>query len=363
VIRPSRRAVVAVGLAVTALALGGCGKRGPIVAPERRLPMPPDSMRAAVEERVIVVSWGNPRVRVDGTRLRDLALVRLFRREEVPGAAPKPAMLSGDRVVGYDEIARIALDAAPPAGVQVQGGMVSFADSAGLSFGRRYVYVTTAEDAIGRSSAPSERLVVTFLAGPAAPLGLAAQAGDKEVRLKWDAPGSFLDGASATGELRYVVLRAAGDGGLAPVMPAPVAGTTFTDTGLENDTTYRYAVQAVRVDPEGRARGPASAAVGATPVDTTPPSPPARLIAIRASGSVRLAWNASPEEDVTLYAVYRAEGSGAFLPIATTQAITTLYTDRDVQPGRTYRYAVTALDRAQKANESARSNEVSVTVP
>ena len=113
----------------------------------------------------------------------------------------------------------------------------------------------------------------------------------------------------------------------------------------------------------GTARGPASAAVAVTPVDTTPPSPPTRLIATPASGSVRLAWNASPEEDVALYAVYRAEGTGAFLRIATTQATTTLYTDRDVQPGRTYRYAVTALDRAQKANESERSNEVAVTVP
>ena len=362
-IRPSRRAVVAAAVAVAALALGGCGKRGPIVAPERRLPIPPTAMRAAVEERVIVVSWRNPRERVDGARLRDLAVVRLFKREEAPGAAPKPAMLSGDRVVGYEEIARIALDAAPPAGVQVQGGTVSVTDRAGLTFGHRYVYVTTAEDATGRSSAPSERLVVTFLAGPAAPSGLAAQAGDKEVRLKWDAPKSLLDGAPAPGELRYVVLRAAGDGALAAVTPAPVAGTTFTDTGLENDTAYRYAVQAVRVDPAGTARGPASAAVGATPVDTTPPSPPTRLIAIPASGSVRLAWNPSQEEDVTLYAVYRAEGTGAFLRIATTQAITALYTDRDVQPGRTYRYAVTALDRAKKANESARSNEVSVTVP
>ena len=88
-----------------------------------------------------------------------------------------------------------------------------------------------------------------------------------------------------------------------------------------------------------------------------------RLIAIPAAGSVRLAWNASPEEDVALYAVYRAEGSSAFIRVATTQAITTIYTDRDVQPGRTYRYAVTALDRARKANESARSNEASVTVP
>jgi fibronectin type 3 domain-containing protein len=98
-------------------------------------------------------------------------------------------------------------------------------------------------------------------------------------------------------------------------------------------------------------------------VKTTPPSPPTGLVAIPAEGSVRLAWNPSPETDVALYAVYRAEGTGAFLRIATTQSITTLYTDQDVRPGRTYRYAVTALDRARQANESARSNEVSVTVP
>lgn len=354
---------MAVGLAAAALALGGCGKQGPIVEPERRLPLPPDGMRAVVAERAIVVSWSNPRARIDSTRLRDLAVVRLFRREEAADAVPKPAMLSGDRVVGYEEIARIPVDVAPPAGVQVQGGTVSVTDSAGLNFGRRYVYVTTAEDGTGRSSPPSERLVVTLLAGPAAPPGLEAQAGDKEVRLKWEVPGSFLDGAPAAGELRYVVLRAVGDGALAPVTPEPIAGTTFTDKGLENETTYRYAVQAVRVDPAGTARGAASAAVAATPVDTTPPSAPTRLIGIPAEESVRLAWNASPEEDVALYAVYRAEGSGAFLRIATTQRITTVYTDRDVQSGRTYRYAVTALDRARQANESARSNEVSVTVP
>ncbi len=106
-----------------------------------------------------------------------------------------------------------------------------------------------------------------------------------------------------------------------------------------------------------------SPAIAATPVDTTRPSPPAQLIAIPAAGSVRLAWNASPEADVALYAVYRAEGSAALSRVATTQAIATTYTDRDVQPGRTYRYSVTALDRARQANESARSSEVSVTVP
>ena len=78
---------------------------------------------------------------------------------------------------------------------------------------------------------------------------------------------------------------------------------------------------------------------------------------------MRLAWNPSLEDDVTQYAIYRAEGTGPFARIAATPVITTIYTDRDAQSGRTYRYAVTALDRAKKPNESPRSNEVTVTVP
>ena len=349
---------------VMAVAVIGCGKKGPIVAPERRLPSPPSEMRASVEERSIVVRWVAPRSRVDGTRLRDVTVMRLFRRDEAPDAPPKPAMLSGDRVVGYQEIARVVLGAAPPPGVQIEGSAATVTDDKALAFGQRYVYVATAEDSDRRSSAPSAPVAVLFLAAPSAPPGLVAQAADKEARLRWDAPTTFIDGTAITGEVRYVVLRAVGDGALAPVTAAPIAATTFADTGLVNETTYRYAVRGVRVvDPAATATGPASTSVAVTPVDTTPPSAPTRLIAIPGPGSVRLAWNASPEEDVAQYAVYRAEGSGPFVRIGTTPAIATLYTDRDVQAGRTYRYVVTALDRAGRPNESPRSNEAVVTVP
>src|SRR4029453_2114505 len=99
---------------MAALALAGCGKKGPIVPPERRLPAAPAEMTATVEDRAIVVKWTNPRSRAANPRRRGLAGVRLFRSEGAPGAEPKPAMLSGDRVVGYERIAEITLDAAAP---------------------------------------------------------------------------------------------------------------------------------------------------------------------------------------------------------------------------------------------------------
>ena len=354
---------MAAAFAMAVLALAACGKKGAIVAPERRIPQPPMDMRATVDDRVIVVRFVAPRSRVDNSRLRDLTLMRLFRREEPPEGALKPAMRSGERVVGYVEIARIELAAPLPPNVQLSDGAVVVKDEKGLSFGKRYAYAATAEDMNGRISAPSAPLAVIFLAAPAPPPGLVAQAGDKQVSLRWDAPTTLIDGAAASGELRYIVLRGAGEGGLAPITPAPIAATTYTDTAVENETTYRYAVKGVREEPAGSASGPPSEAVAATPINTTPPSAPTRLVAIPAAGSVRLAWNASPDADVVQYAIYRAEGTGPFTRLATGPALTTIYTDRDVQSGRSYRYAVTGLSRAKHQNESARSNEVTVTLP
>jgi len=357
------RAVAALSL-LTAATLLSCGKMGPPVAPERRLPAAASGLSASIDGQAIVVRWTNPRQRVDNTPLKDLSVVKLHRRQEADAAGePKPAMLSWGRVVGYDELASIPL--ATPAPAVVQGGAVTWIDRAGLAFGRRYVYVVTAIDATGRSSPPSERLVVSFVAAPGPPEELRATAGDSRVAISWNPPTSLIDGSPVSDELRYVVLRGAGaEGPMASITPEPLSALSFSDSGLDNDTTYRYAVRAMRIVSGGtNALGAPSATVSATPVDTTPPSPPRELVAVPSASAVRLAWNPSPDTDVALYAVYRARGSGEFVRIGTTAAVTNVFLDRDVAAGETYRYAVTALDRARTPNESARSNEVTVSVP
>jgi fibronectin type 3 domain-containing protein len=351
-----------VALALVGVAVAGCGKKGPPVAPELRLPLPPTALHAIIEGDSIAVSWSNPQNRADGSSLKDLTTVKLYRREDSEGAPLKPAMLSSGGVVGYDEIASI--DLAAPAPAVVQRGAVHWVDRRGLTAGRRYVYVVTGTDSLGRTGAPSERLAVPFLSAPRPPRNVRVSPGDRQVTLAWDPPAELADGSPVTGEVLYVVLRGAGGAGaLSPVTAAAVPGTSYTDTGLDNDSEYRYAVRAVRVDPRVVAAGAPSDPVTAMPVDTTPPRPPTDLTAVPSVGSVRLAWRASLEEDVALYAVYRATGAGEFTRIGTALAGTTTFVDRDVRPGISYRYAVTALDRARKPNESGRSAEVSVTAP
>ncbi|HEY5726521.1 MAG TPA: hypothetical protein VIX40_11210 [Methylomirabilota bacterium] len=354
-------------LAVAALTLlvatgAGCGKKGPPVAPEKRLPAAPTGMSASVEAEAIVLNWNIPRTRVDGTPLRDVAVVRLHRRAEAEGEPAKSAMVSSGQVVGWDEVAAIKLDAPAPA--VVTGNSVKWIDRRGLAFGRRYVYVATVVDSTGRWSAPSERFPVLYLAAPRPPQGLTTAAGEGEARLSWQPPDGLIDGSALRGEVTYVVLRGTGaDGPLAAITRAPLRDTSYTDTGLANETLYRYAVRAVRHEGAATAYSEPSAPAAVTPVDRTAPAPPTNLIAIPSATAVRLAWNASASPDVATYVVYRATGEGAFVRIGTTPAITTVFIDREVATGARYRYAVSALDAARAPNESVRSNVAAVSIP
>lgn len=350
-------------VALLAAALAGCGKVGPPVAPEGRVPVAVSDLSAVVEGPAVVLTWSSPGTRADGTRMRDLTTVRVYRREDAGDGEPKPALLSWGKVVGYDEIATIRL--AEPGPATIEGPRVTWVDREKLTPGRRYVYVLTAVDSIGRSSPPSPRLVVSFLAAPRPPEGLTATAGEALVRLAWAAPAFLVDGSPAPATLGYEVLRAPNaTGGFAPVTPEPIAARDFTDRGLANGQTYYYALRAVRTEPGGRARSTLSPVAAATPVDLTPPTPPRNLVAVPAETAVRLAWNASPEEDVAGYVVYRAEAPGtAYVRLTPTPVTTTTYIDRTVERGRTYSYIVTAVDRAIRPNESARSQPAGATVP
>lgn len=350
-------------LALIVLSLAACGKKGPPVAPERRVPATVSELKATVEGRAINLEWVNPSVRADGSRMKDLTAVRIHRREEAGEGEPKPAILSWGKVVGYDEIALIRLG--EPAPARVEGRTVKWADRQGLRFGQRYVYVVTAHDSLGRSSLPSERLAVAFQSAPLPPSDLSATPGEKQARLTWSPPRGLIDGSALPAGVTYQLFRSdSREGALQPVTTEPITSTAFTDSGLRNEQTYYYAVRAVRSGVWGRALSEPSAIAAATPVDLTPPSPPKNLVAVPSEGVVRLAWDPSPEEDVAGYLVHRigpVEGEAVKLTPAPIPG--TLYTDRSVIRGATYRYAVTAVDRASHPNESAKSLPASVTVP
>jgi hypothetical protein len=369
------RTALALGLLLP-LGLAACGRRGPPVAPERRLPAAVADLSATVAGEGVRLAWTLPRVRVDRSPVKELRRTEVYRRLEAPGSGPaeplRPAILTfgglfggPSGIPGFERIADIVL-VEPGDRVTVQGGQVAYTDAQGLAFGQRYTYVVVAVDDQGRPSPPSNRVAVAVAPPPRPPTGVTARGGDREVRLQWTAPSALEDGSPAPAALLYDVFRSRTPEGPAPgaprpLNPEPLRSPQYVDLAVENDATYYYAVRA-RVGPGSPVSRPSEVA-SATPEDTTPPAQPRGLVAVAAGRTVRLAWEGVGDADLAGYHVYRGvtAGRGHERLTSTPQAATT-FVDGSVEPGRTYFYVVTAVDRGRRANESIPSPEVSATI-
>jgi fibronectin type 3 domain-containing protein len=96
------------------------------------------------------------------------------------------------------------------------------------------------------------------------------------------------------------------------------------------------------------------------PTDTQPPTVPQNLAGQANSATqIGLSWSASTDNGGGTVAGYRIYRNGTLLTTATG----TTYTDNSVAASTTYTYRVSAFDNASPANESAQSNQVSVTTP
>lgn len=126
----------------------------------------------------------------------------------------------------------------------------SYAD-AGLTNETTYYYVVSAVNAAGESvnSTVVNAKPTAGITAPAAPLALAAVAGDAQISLSWTA---------SAGATSYNVKRAVVNGG-----PYTTVGTatspSFVNTGLTNGTTYYYVVTAVNSAGESANSNQASA--------------------------------------------------------------------------------------------------------
>lgn len=130
---------------------------------------------------------------------------------------------------------------------------------AGLANGTMYYYVVSAVSSSG-TSAPSTETSATPAPPPppSSPTNVIANAGDAEIALSWSA---------SPGATSYTAKRSLSVGGPYTDI-ANVTVTNYTDTGLNNGTTYYYVVSAENTGGES----PDSSEVVATPQELPPPS-------------------------------------------------------------------------------------------
>jgi fibronectin type 3 domain-containing protein len=103
-------------------------------------------------------------------------------------------------------------------------------------------------------------------------------------------------------------------------------------------------------------------------LDTFPPAIPTGLVAVAVAEekAIDLSWQPDTDEDLAGYIVYRisvsGEASSSWQRVSGDQPIPTpAWRDPSVEPGHSYRYAVTAIDLT--GHESKRSIETEESVP
>jgi fibronectin type 3 domain-containing protein len=194
---------------------------------------------------------------------------------------------------------------------------------------------------------------------PLMPIGVKAEAGDKTVKLNWQASSSYFS---------YRIYRgktAAEKGELVGEVMFPLVSKTegkpeFSDKNLVNGSPYYYKIAGV--DYLGN-EWSASVAVSATPNDKTAPAAASELKISRTSSEISLRWKPASDADIVEQNVWRANKyDGQYQKINSKALLKTAaaYSDTKLPEGAGCYYYIETIDR--QGNVSL-SNKVSITVP
>jgi hypothetical protein len=155
----------------------------------------------------------------------------------------------------------------------------------------------------------------------------------------------------------FIYKRAAGGGFEAP-LPGAVTEHVFVDPSPQPGESLCYEIRAVAsAEPLVESAPSNEACIDVK--DVRAPAPPTGLTAVLRDDGVEIRWSPSSEADLAAYRVYRVRRAGTE-PLADVAVPETLFVDR-APSGRTFRYVVTALDKA--GNESPASAPVEIRSP
>jgi hypothetical protein len=369
----------AAGLAAalaTGLLLAGCGTPAAPQPPSLKLPVPVTDLAASRAGNQVTLHWTMPMKNTD----------KLLLKGNVPGYVCRSASgAAGSNCIAVG----VALPFTP-------GAVGSFTDTlpAELAAGapRPLSYFVELRNGNGRSAGPSNGAVVLAGEAPAPVANLSAEVRKTGVVLRWTPLQAAAQESSAIRLHRKLLTPPPakpkqGQQGLLVPAPEPVeqnllvdscapeagkGGCRALDSSIRFGQVYEYRAQRVaHVAVEGKTlelAGELSAPVRVEARDVFPPAVPTGLAAVATTGengagnAIDLSWQPVTDADLAGYAVYRREGDGGWQRISPAgPLVPPAFHDTQVQPGHSYRYAVSSID--QGGHESARSVETEETVP
>lgn len=368
----------------------GCGTPGVPLPPSLDLPQPVQDLRASRKGDTVTLFWTVPRQTTDRTniRLRRLGPTRVCRSMTVAMTectdqvkeVDTPALVAAGEAAAEAK-AKASASASnkkpQPSPAKAVPIPASATDTIPQSLEQRnptgfVQYAVEILNSRGRSAGLSNQVQVPLAPTLPPPTDLSAGVTADGVVLTFT--GILREPSSPDLSYTCRVYREQ-QGSATPVLigelqPSTSPQTQLLDRSLEWQKTYLYWVAVVtqvqrngRI--EGQVEGDSSAPVTVFANDVFPPAVPAGLQAVFSSVGqqpyVDLTWAPNTDSDLAGYNVYRREDNGPWTRINSALLATPAYRDGNVAAGRTYFYAITAVD--VHGNESVRSPQTEEAVP
>jgi len=315
-----------------ALLLAGCGSIGEPLYPALRIPSRVIDLAVTEQGENLDIAFTIPPLTVEGLPLKEIGGVDLR-------VGPSPA----GNGFNVDEWANSAMSVKVP--TPAAPGPVQALVPVSAFVGKEVIAAVRVSNPRGRDPGWSDFKTFNVQAPLPDPAGFHAAADPKGVALTWSGPSPS----------QFRIFRQA-EQQPKPILLATATEPGYIDISAEYGKTYRYSIQAVRDNIESNVVGPETI----TPIDTFPPDVPSGLTASVGIGAVELAWNRNTESDFKEYRVLRSEDGGPFAEIAR-GLDAPIYSDRNFQSGKHYRYQVLAVDEGGRG--SVPCQPVEITAP
>lgn len=310
------------------VALSGCGYIGDPLPPALNIPVAVTDLRAAEFGDTMALEFTLPALTTEGLPLNQLRSVDIY---VGPASAPFSTDAWAAAARRYESTATLPGPVAQDIPVRDW-------------IGKDVVIGVRATGPRGKASAWSNLVTLSVIPPLPAPQAVRVENVERGVAVSWQGTGP-----------RFRVFRAEADG-----KPQPLGETErpeYLDESTSYGTRYQYLVQALASDTQqSQVAGPAPI----TPEDVFPPAVPSGVSAVAGPESIELAWERNTEPDFAGYVLYRSVDNSPFERVAGKIEAPT-YSDTRIEPGKRYRYTVSAVDVS--GNESARSAAVEANVP
>ena len=358
------------------LLVAGCGAPGEPTPPSPPVPVAVTDLAAQQAGDAVQLTFTLPTKTVAGERLTEAPAIEILRGAVKPDGSPDTkSFRTVETIPG-------ALLGEYRSAEKVQIVNRITADELRAYLDRALAYRVRSRASRKRASADSSTAIVRLRPVAERITALHATVTESAVELSWPAPTRTSSGDPLPAISEYRVYRGEIDAASADAAandlskakwksPLALLGSahteTYRDTAFDFGKTYLYSIRAV-IPTEGSAvESNDSVPAIVTPRDVFPPAVPQVLVGAVIVGSptnateVELSWSINTETDLAGYRVYRSEQQDTAGELVTTDLLLSpVYRDTSVQPGHTYWYSVTAVDRY--GNESAHSAPIAVEV-